>query len=101
MPDGHECLRKAIECLLREEPEDGDGNGGFWAVKEPMGRGSPLAFDLNKARDEGGQDRYGKAHSHTLQEGDAAVQARETAGHRYEEAIVDGGGGKHGNNGED
>lgn len=88
MADGHERLGHPMQAVLRHEPEHRNGDGGARAVGEAMGEGGVLALPFDEAGYEGGEDGDDEADAHALEEGDAAVEAGESAGDGDEDAVV-------------
>lgn len=88
MANGHEGLGHAVEAVLWDEPEDGDGDSGSWVILEAVSEGDVLALSLDEASDECGKDGDDEADAHALEEGDTAVEAGEFAGDGDEDAVV-------------
>lgn len=101
MANRRKCLSDAMQSVLRDKPEDRDGDHGQRFVEEVVSSSDMLALELNEAGDEGSEDRDEEANGHAVEKRDATVEASEAAGERDEYTVIEGDGEKHGEHGED
>lgn len=99
--NGRECFGDPMQCVLRHEPEGGDGDRGGGVVEQTVGRRRAFASHLDEAGDEGGDGGESEPDSHAVEERDATVETGEATGEGDEGAVVEGDGEKHGEHGED
>uniref|UniRef100_A0A7N0UL91 Uncharacterized protein n=1 Tax=Kalanchoe fedtschenkoi TaxID=63787 RepID=A0A7N0UL91_KALFE len=102
VPDRHVCLSYSVQAVLRDQPEDRNGQGEVLrVVEEPVGGGDVFPFDFHETGDESGEDGDHEPDSHPLEVRDPAVEACEFSRQGDEGPVVEDDGGEHGRVGED
>lgn len=79
VPDRRERLRRPVKAVLRRQPENRNRDRRVSVVCQAVRRRGVLAPDFDEAGCQRGEERYAEADSDSCEEGDAAVEAGESA----------------------